>query len=190
MPFLELVAIAIALSMDALAVSVSTGVLLKRPTLGQYVRMPCAFGLFQALMPLTGWLLGSSVRSLIEEWDHWVACLLLVFVGAKLMYETWKGDSGDEGRQPDPTAGWTILLLAIATSIDALAVGFSLALLSRPIVIPSLVIGVICALISLGGMIVGSHVGRIDTVRRWSGHAGACALFAIALLILHEHGVF
>ena len=190
MPFLELVAISIALSMDALAVSVSTGVALKRPTLRQFFRMPFAFGLFQAIMPLTGWLLGTSVRSFIEEWDHWVACILLVFVGAKLMYETWRGDAEDEGKHPDPTKGWTIILLAVATSIDALAVGFSFALLSRPIIIPSLVIGLVCALISLGGMIVGSCVGRIETVRHWSGYAGSCALFAIALLILHEHGVF
>ena len=71
--FLELMALAIALSMDALAVSVSSGMALKRPTASQYLRMSLAFGVFQALMPLTGWLLGNSVRHLIEQWDHWIA---------------------------------------------------------------------------------------------------------------------
>ena len=188
--FLELMALAVALSMDALAVSVSTGVTLKRPTLPQYLRMSLAFGVFQALMPLTGWLLGNSVRHLIEQWDHWIACLLLVFVGAKLLFVTLCEKEGEEDTPTDPTSGWTILLLAVATSIDALAVGLGFALLAQPIVLPSIVIGIVCAGISFLGMFVGACIGRIDRVRRWSGVAGSCALFLIALLILHEHGVF
>lgn len=187
--FLELMALAIALSMDALAVSVSSGMALKRPTASQYLRMSLAFGVFQALMPLTGWLLGNSVRHLIEQWDHWIAFILLVFVGGKLLCETLF-EKEDEGSAPDPTAGWTILLLAVATSIDALAVGFSFALLAQPIIFPSIIIGLVCACISFLGMCVGARIGRIDRVRRWSGVAGACALFIIALLILRDHGVF
>lgn len=189
MHLFELLAISVALSMDALAVSVTTGVTLKRPTAGQLFRMPAAFGLFQFLMPLTGWFLGNNVHHYIEAWDHWIACGLLVIVATKLLRDTLKGED-DEANKLDPTKGWTIVMLAVATSIDAMAVGFSYAMLSRPIFVPALVIGVICASISLGGMLAGSCIGRIDALRKWSGVAGACALYLIGVLILREHGVF
>lgn len=188
MHLFELLAISVALSMDALAVSVTTGVTLKRPSAGQLFRMPAAFGLFQFLMPLTGWFLGKNVHHFIEAWDHWIACGLLVFVATKLLIDTLKGGD-DEENKIDPTRGWTILMLAVATSIDAMAVGFSYAMLSRPIFVPALVIGVICAAISLAGMLAGACIGRIDALRKWSGLAGACALYVIGALILHEHGV-
>ena len=189
MYIIEIFAIAVALSMDALAVSVTTGVTLKQPNARQLFRMPAAFGIFQALMPITGWFLGKSVLDLIAQWDHWVACGLLVLVGAKLLHETLSGE-GDDAKPVDPTRGWTIVVLAIATSIDALAVGFSFAILSKPILFPSVVIGLTCAAISLAGMLAGSCIGRIEAVRKWSGVAGSCALFAIGILILHDHGVF
>lgn len=186
---LELLAIAVALSMDALAVSVTTGVALRRPSAGQLIRMPAAFGIFQALMPLLGYALGAGCRQFIEQWDHWVAALLLFFVGAKLLRDSLAGDGEDPSRA-DPTAGLTLLMLALATSIDAMAVGFSFALLDRPILLPALVIGLVCAGISLAGLLAGCRIGRLEALRRWSGVAGALALFLIALLILHDHGVF
>lgn len=189
MYFIEILAIAVALSMDALAVSVTTGVTLKRPNASQLVRMPAAFGIFQALMPIIGWFLGKSVHQFIEQWDHWVACALLVIVGAKLLHETLSGE-GEDAKPVDPTRGWTIVVLAIATSIDALAVGFSFALLAKPILFPAIIIGLVCAAISLAGMLAGSCIGRIEALRKWSGVAGSFALFAIGILILHDHGVF
>ena len=152
MSFPELLALAAALAMDALAVSIAAGITLGRPRPAQLLRMPLAFGLFQAAMPAAGWLLGLSVRRLIERWDHWIAFALLVFVGFNMLREAFSG--GDERVEAkDPTSGMTLLLLAVATSIDALAVGLSFSLLHLPIAVPALVIGVVCALISLGGML-------------------------------------
>lgn len=189
MSFIEILAIAVALSMDAFAVSVSTGVTMRRPAFGPFFRMPAAFGFFQFMMPLIGWFLGGNVLHLVEQWDHWVACTLLFIVGGKLIWETLTG-SDEEEKHVDPTSGWTIVVLAVATSIDALAVGFSFAMLQLPIVWPSVIIGIVCAGISLGGMFIGACIGRVDAIRRWSGIAGGLALLAIGLLILHEHEVF
>ena len=102
MSFPELLALAAALAMDALAVSIAAGITLGRPRPAQLLRMPLAFGLFQAAMPAAGWLLGLSVRRLIERWDHWIAFALLVFVGFNMLREAFSG--GDERRRIPPQA--------------------------------------------------------------------------------------
>ncbi len=175
--------------MDAFAVCVTTGVTLRRPALGPFIRMPLAFGVFQCVMPLLGWFMGANILHWVEKWDHWLACGLLVFVGGKLIWETINDSEGDE-KQVDPTSGWTIVLLAVATSIDALAVGFSFAMLQQAIVWPSVVIGIVCTLISLGGMFLGCCIGKVETIRKVSGIAGGIALFLIGVFILRDHGVF
>ncbi len=190
MPFLELIAIAVALSMDALAVCVTTGITLGRPTVGQYLRMPLAFGLFQFFMPLLGWLLGSSVHEYIERWDHWIAFALLAVVGANMIRETLSGGDDDDASGKDPTRGLTILVLAVATSLDAMAVGFSIAMLGGAILWPAAVIGVVCTGISCAGIAVGAWVGRIDALRKASGLVGGLVLLAIGVRILFEHDVF
>ena len=180
MSFPELLALAAALAMDALAVSIAAGITLGRPRPAQLLRMPLAFGLFQAAMPAAGWLLGLSVRRLIERWDHWIAFALLVFVGFNMLREAFSG--GDERVEAkDPTSGMTLLLLAV---------GLSFSLLHLPIAVPALVIGVVCALISLGGMLLGARLGRTGCVRCWAGAAGGIALLGIGVRILYEHGVF
>ena len=184
MYFIEILAIAVALSMDALAVSVTTGVTLKRPNASQLVRMPAAFGIFQALMPIIGWFLGKSVHQFIEQWDHWVACALLVIVGAKLLHETLSGE--DEDAKPvDPTRGWTIVVLAIATSIDALAVGITFAFLQVEIVPAVSFIGVTTFIISVAGVKIGNVFGS-----RWQKGAqiaGGVILICLGVKILVEH---
>ncbi len=189
MSFLELLALAVALAMDALAVSVTAGITLGKPGLAQLARMPLTFGLFQAAMPAAGWLLGLSVRHLIEQWDHWIAFALLAFVGINMLREALSGEDEDVEAK-DPTTGMTLLFLAIATSIDALAVGLSFSLLRMPIAFPALIIGVVCTLISLGGMLLGSRLGQIGCVRCWAGAAGGAALLGIGFRILFDHGVF
>lgn len=190
MSFPELLALAVALAMDALAVSVAAGITLGKPRPAQLARMPLAFGLFQAVMPVAGWLLGLSVRHLIERWDHWIAFALLAFVGVNMLREAFSGGNEEGVEAKDPTSGMTLLFLAVATSIDALAVGLSFSLLRLPIVFPSLVIGVVCALISLGGMLLGSRLGRIGCVSCWAGAVGGIALLGIGVRILYDHGVF
>ncbi len=189
MTLLEVLAIAVALSMDAFAVCVTTGVTLRKLSPGPLIRMPLAFGFFQFMMPLIGWFMGANILHLVEKWDHWLACGLLFFVGGKLIWDTVTG-SDDEEQKVDPTAGWTIIVLAVATSIDALAVGFSFAMLQQSILWPSAVIGIVCTIISVCGMLLGACIGRIETLRRISGIAGGLALLAIGVLILRDHGVF
>ena len=187
MGIVEILAIAVALAMDALAVAVATGLKL-RCSLVQTVRMAGAFGAFQFIMPVTGWFLGLTVRSHIEAFDHWVAFVLLAFVGGKMLWEARK--DGEE-ECSDPTKGTTLLLLALATSIDALAVGISLAVIGVEIWYPAAVIGLVCFAITAAGM----HIGRI-VVREGSALAaqanvlGGLVLIGIGMKILFEHDVF
>lgn len=184
---LEVLAIAVALAMDAFAVAVATGLRL-RCSLAQTARMAGAFGLFQFAMPVLGWALGLSVRSYIEAFDHWVAFALLAFVGGKMLLEARKGGADECG---DPTRGGTLVLLALATSIDALAVGMSLAVLKVQIWQPAAVIGLVC----LGMTAAGMHLGRLvvregSTLAAKANLLGGLVLIGIGVKILFEHGVF
>lgn len=187
MIFFEVLVIAIALAMDAFAVAVATGLRL-RCSMGQTLRMATAFGGFQFVMPVIGWGLGLSVRSYIEGFDHWVAFIMLAFVGGKMIYESFKSE---ENECIDPTKGLTLLMLAIATSIDAMAVGISLAVLQIDIWYPAVVIGLVCFIITAVGMHIGRLVIRGDsTLAEKANFAGGVVLVAIGIRILYEHGVF
>jgi manganese efflux pump family protein len=157
---LSLLAIAVALAMDAFAVAVVTGLTRSPLKTVQVLRMTSSFGLFQALMPVLGWAAGTAIRDEISATDHWVAFVLLAFVGGKMM---WTGLRGDEATRvaSDPTAGWSLLLLSVATSVDALAVGLSLAMLKTGIVFPAVVIGITAAVLTAIGMLLGRHIGAV-----------------------------
>lgn len=190
MTVIELLALAVALAMDAFAVAVATGVQLRCVSPRQTFRLSFHFGLFQALMPVAGWALGLTVRAHIEAWDHWLAFALLAFIGVRMAREALADDSGNADCKCDPTRGMTLLLLSVATSIDALAVGLSLALLGLSIWTPAVVIGVVCAGVTAGGL----HLGRVLANASRLGHhaalAGGGVLIAIGVRILHDHGVF
>lgn len=185
MDFLSILLIAIGLGVDALSVAIATGVLLGNPPRPAVWRMSASFGLFQFAMPLLGWSAGRAVAEFIEAYDHWVAFALLLFVGGKMIVEAFREDG--EGRVPaaDPTRGWTLLMLAVATSIDALAVGLSLALVGEAIMYPSAVIGVTAFAMTWAGMVFGGRVGT------WMGRkveiAGGLILIGIGVRILIEH---
>ncbi|MBI5520279.1 MAG: manganese efflux pump [Desulfovibrio sp.] len=188
MPFPTLLAIAVALAMDAFAVAIATGMCLRRAQAAQTLRMAGAFGLFQALMPIAGWLLGLSVREYIEAYDHWIAFALLAFVGGKMIWEGLAHKDEDEACSPkDPTRGTQLLVLAIATSIDALAVGLSFAVLGQSIWLPALVIGAVCFLITTLGMKVGCMAGHVTALSRYAELLGGGVLVAIGVKILAEH---
>lgn len=189
MSLLPSLAIAVALAMDAFAVALSSSTSLKRVTCGHYLRMSMAFGLFQFLMPVIGWTLGLSVRDYIESWDHWIAFSLLAFVGLNMLREAFS-DEEEDVRGGDPSRGLTLLLLAVATSIDALAVGLSFSMIGVSVWFPAVVIGVVCALLTALGVWLGFRLGRSDLLGGKATAAGALVLFAIGLKILHEHGVF
>ncbi len=135
MDLIVLFGIAIGLAMDAFAVSIAVSVTLGGTSRRQTFRLAWHFGLFQALMPIIGWIAGRSVRPLIESWDHWLAFALLTIVGGRMILEAVRG--GDrEGRSSDPTRGWSLVVLSIATSIDALAIGLSFAALGVEVWLP------------------------------------------------------
>jgi len=184
-PF-EIIAIAVALAMDAFAVSVAVGLLLGRVTARQTFRLAWHFGLFQALMPIVGWIGGLTVRPWIECFDHWVAFALLAFVGGKMLLEAYRGDR-ERGEGVDPTRGWSLVVLAVATSIDALAVGLSLAMVQVSIWFPALIIGLVAAGFTAVGVHLGRLVGSVDQLARGSCALGGLVLIAIGLRILWEH---
>ena len=186
MTLFSLLGIAIALAMDAFAVALGAGVTLNRVTGRHLFRLGFHFGLFQALMPVLGWLAGMSIHRWIAAYDHWVAFGLLALVGGKMIWESFSKE--ESGPATDPTRGWSLVLLSIATSIDALAVGISLAALGVTIWFPAAVIGLICFILTVTGMLLGRRIGdywgpRVEVI-------GGLVLIGIGIKILAEHRVF
>ncbi|MCX6356738.1 MAG: manganese efflux pump MntP family protein [Candidatus Aureabacteria bacterium] len=180
-----LFAIAFALAMDAFAVSMAIALSLKNPSHRQTLRLAFSFGLFQFMMPVIGWLAGRGLMSYIRGFDHWIAFALLVFIGGKMIRESAiVGHEDDEG-ESDPTTGVSLLILSIATSIDALAVGLSLSLIKVEIMLPSVVIGIVAFLMTAIGMRIGPLAGRLFGKR--AEIAGGLILVAIGVKILLEH---
>jgi putative Mn2+ efflux pump MntP len=157
-PF-PLLAVALALAMDAFAVAVVTGLTLHPVTRRQVFRLAFHFGLFQALMPVVGWGAGRLVYRWIAAVDHWVAFALLGFVGGRMIWGALRAGKEDAPARRDPTRGWDLVVLSVATSIDALAVGLSLAVIGQEIVLPAVVIGLVAATLTALGMAVGGWVG-------------------------------
>lgn len=149
--------IALSMAMDAFAVSLGSGVKIG-PGPRPVFRIAFHFGLFQALMPVIGWLFGSTIEPLVKDFDHWVAFGLLAFVGFRMVRSGLSKE--EEESQKDPSRGWTMVMLSIAVSIDALAIGLSLGLLGVTIWTPALIIGLVTGVLSLIGLRVGNGVGK------------------------------
>lgn len=180
--WLSMLGLAVGLSMDAFAVSIATGLSLGKVTKRQVFRLAFHFGLFQFLMPILGWLAGATLAAQISEFDHWVAFGLLAFVGAKMLWEARGGDSAISG---DPTRGLRLVTLSVATSIDALAVGMSMALVGVSVWFPSVVIGIITASLTAVGIVFGSRIG--PRWGQWAEAVGGIVLILIGVKILLEH---
>src|SRR4030043_1501185 len=157
MDTLSLLLIAFGLAMDAFAVSISNGITLKHQRTTHALRIGIFFGSFQALMPLIGWSAGLTLRDLISGVDHWIAFGLLSLIGCKMIYESTKIRDDKEIRSLNV---FVLLLLSIATSIDALAVGLSFAFLKIAIVTPIIIIGVVTFVLSFFGVLVGNRLGH------------------------------
>lgn len=184
----EILLLALALAMDAFAVACATGVGLRRVSGRQTFRLAFHFGLFQALMPVLGWVLGATVREHIERWDHWIAFGLLAFIGLRMIREALGHVEG--APRVDPTRGWSLVVLSVATSIDALAVGLSLAMLGVAIGLPAVVIGVVCLVLTAVGLHLGRLAANAARISLAAEILGGLTLLAIGLRILWEHGVF
>ena len=183
MSILEMILIAIGLAMDASAVSMTAAAAGYANNHRAIFRLAFHFGLFQAVMPFIGWLLGSTVVDYISEWDHWIAFVLLAVVGSRMIYSGFVPDQ--ERLTVDPSKGWTLITLSIATSIDALAAGLSFSLLNVNIWLPCFLIGVITMFLSALSISIGKTAGH------WLGQRveilGGFILLGIGVKILATH---
>ncbi len=188
MDFITILFIAIALAMDAFAVAVTAGFQIEQLDIRHFFRLSWHFGLFQAVMPLIGWYSGITVIKIIERYDHWIAFLLLLWVGFGMI----KGGLADEDEKKfiDPTRGRRLVMLSVATSIDALAVGFSLAALKVSIIMPVIVIGVVALIFTAIGLVIGNSLSSSTKTGAAAEIIGGVVLIAIGVKILYEHKVF
>jgi putative Mn2+ efflux pump MntP len=177
--------LAIGLAMDATAVSAARGLAVPAIRARHVMLVAGLFGGFQALMPIVGWLLGTRIGPLVQAWDHWIAFVLLGFIGGKMLWEAQETNVDDDDASLDHFAWKPMFVLAIATSIDALAVGITLPMLNAPFALSVATIGVVTALLSAAGLFAGRRFGamlgkRLDL-------AGGVVLIGLGLKILVEH---
>jgi len=185
MNFLVVLGMAVALAMDCFAVSLGMSCGAERLTARQVLRMAFAFGFFQFGMPVLGWFAGENVIRYIERFDHWIALALLSFVGLKMIRESFEKREAGDGAPVDRTKGMPLLILSIATSIDALAVGLSLAVLRTNIFLPAALIGVVCFALTVVGASLGPLAGR--AVGKRAELLGGLILIGIGVKIVVEH---
>lgn len=184
--FVELFLIGVGLSMDAFAVAICKGLAMTRLNKKQAVVIGLYFGGFQALMPFIGWLLGIRFQQYITSIDHWIAFILLSFIGGKMIWEVFKGEDEENFCGYDlPINHKEMFLLAIATSIDALAVGITFAFLGTPIVEAITIIGLTTFVLSIVGVVIGHVFG--SKYKSKAELAGGVILIFIGLKILLEH---
>jgi putative Mn2+ efflux pump MntP len=185
MSFPSILVIAIGLGMDAFSVAIGVGAAARTISFGPVFRLSFSFGLFQVLMPMAGWFAGVSVADIIAGYDHWMAFGLLAFVGGKMIAESFNDE--EKVYTTDPTKGLTLIILSVATSIDALAVGLSFAFLKIPVIYPSIIIGIVAFLMTAIGMFFGEKLGKI--VGKRVGILAGLILIGIGVKILVEHMV-
>jgi len=181
MGIISILLIAVGLAMDSLAVSISGGIVMRPFCMRQSLRLALTMGIFQGGMTLLGWLMGVSFSSYITAFDHWIAFILLGFLGGKMIYESF----GEEETTISSFSTKTLLTLGVATSIDALAVGVSMAFLKTSIYFPAFIIGFVTFALSLIGVIGGYRFGKIKGIN--VELFGGIILIAIGVKILIEH---
>ena len=191
--YITLLLMGVGLAMDAFAVSICKGLSMKKVKWQHATVIGLFFGGFQALMPFIGWLLGSQFEQYITKIDHWIAFILLGIIGGKMLYEAIKGDEEDEcgccTEHSEKLDLKELFILAIATSIDALAVGITFAFLKYPVVKAVTIIGVVTFIISMAGVYIGNFFG--SRFKKKAEIAGGIILVGIGLKILLEHlGIF
>ncbi|HPD84280.1 MAG TPA: manganese efflux pump MntP family protein [Candidatus Omnitrophota bacterium] len=183
MPVVAMVFIGLALSMDAFAVSVASGVIIKTQKILHAFKFAFSFGLFQMIMPMIGWATGNRFRPLVTNIDHWVAFGLLGLIGGKMIYEALRIESLEQAQKE--VSLHVLLGLSVATSIDALVVGLSFAFIDVAIVLPVIIIGVITFAMSFAGFFIGAKLGHLFE-KKVEIIAGLI-LIAIGFKILFEH---
>jgi putative Mn2+ efflux pump MntP len=183
MDIITLFGIGVGLSMDALAIAIANGAAIKQCRFRHAFLIAFAFGFAQFLMPLIGWSLGSAFLKILQNYDHWIAFLLLLFVGGKMLYESRELNDNNEFKSCLHIP--TLVAMSVATSIDALAVGFSFACLKIGIALPIIIIGATTFTICLIGVYIGKFAGHF--LEKKLEIVGGIVLIAIGLRILLEH---
>lgn len=182
MDLVAIIGLAIALGADAFAAAAAAGAALKEVTGRQIFRLAWHFGFFQFVMPLLGWLIGRGAVKYVAAWSRWIAFGLLTAVGVKALLDSLAPK--EEELKKDPTRGLYLVALSVATSLDALAVGGTLAFLKVEIFTPCLIIGLVAALMTIAGVHLGRRLGalfgrRVET-------AGALVLLGLAAKLLFD----
>ena len=190
----HIIAVAVGLGLDAMSVCMAVGVKWHGPR--QKFRLAWHMGLFQFLMPVIGWAGGRQLAGPLEAFGRYIAAALVFAIGAKMLYEALRGHVGAVAQEvehtlesaahvrhgADPTRGWSLMALSLATSMDALVVGFSLGLKGQVIWLPSVVIGLTAGAMALSGVVLGRRIGQ--ALGRWAEIAGAIVLIALAVSFL------
>jgi len=183
---LSILMIGLAMSTDAFAAAVGKGAAMQRPGIGLALRTGLLFGVIEGITPVIGWLLGIAAARYITAWDHWIAFGLLVLLGLHMIWHGIHPDSDEDGGNPARRHGfWSMALLALGTSIDAMAVGVSLAFLDVPSAVVALVIGLCTMVMVTIGILLGRVFGAL--VGRRAELAGGIVMIVIGAAILHEH---
>lgn len=183
MDILAVLLIALGLSADCFAVAISGSIALKNPSFWQTLRVALSFGFFQALMTFLGWLAGRTIVDLISGYDHWLAFGLLVFVGLRMLREGFEHREKEE--KVDISRGIMLIVLSVATSLDALAVGLSIALMKVHIAVASAIIGSVALAVTATGFLLGHRVGSL--IGKRAELVGGLVLIGIGLKVLIEH---
>ncbi|HGK4304024.1 TPA: manganese efflux pump MntP [Klebsiella pneumoniae] len=177
--------LAFGMSMDAFAASIGKGATLHKPKFSEAVRTGLIFGAIETLTPLVGWGLGMLASQFILEWNHWIAFILLVFLGGRMIVEGFRGDSDEACEAPHRHGFWLLVTTAFATSLDAMAVGVGLAFLQVSIVTTALAIGCATFIMSTLGMMVGRFIG--PRLGKRAEILGGIVLIGIGSEILWSH---
>lgn len=187
MSFGAIVLLAIGLAMDAMAVSAARGLAAQKILPRHVILVAGLFGGFQALMPLIGWFVGSRIGTLVQEWDHWIAFVVLGAIGGKMLFDARRASAEEkrDATEQDLFGTKVMLILAVATSVDALAVGVTLPMLNAPLFLSLATIGITTAVLCAIGLFLGRRFGallgkRLDVV-------GGLVLIGLGTKILVEH---
>lgn len=185
MSFYAIIILAFGMSMDAFAASIGKGAALHRPPLREALRTGIIFGVVEAITPVIGWAIGLAASQYVMRWDHWIAFTLLMVLGTRMVLEGLKKDSHEQENAPKRHSFWLLVTTAIATSLDAMAVGVGLAFLDVNIVTTALLIGLATTIMATTGMLLGRFLGA--AMGKWAEVMGGVVLIGIGCSILFEH---
>lgn len=184
MNLIEILILSLALAMDAFAVALANGICLREVNKRQTFRLAFHFGLFQMLMPIIGWYLGLTIRTFVTIFAPWIAFGLLCAIGINMIIESREAEDSSCKKTKDPTKGLSLIILSVATSIDALAVGLSFSILNRPIAFASAIIGIVAFIMTIIGLHLGKQAASMPNLGKIAELAGGMVLIVIGLKIL------